>query len=83
MTLQTQKGQKYDFVYRRFVKNKEQRYDYSVVLTSEGLSSMKFKNVTNKRLMIDCWGFHLTQMGVHEEDVDVKESEHSKVFCLL
>jgi hypothetical protein len=51
------------------------------VLTSEGLGAMKFKNVVNKRIVIDCWGFHLSQMGVQEDNI--AESEHSKVFCLM
>jgi hypothetical protein len=43
------------------VKNTEQKHDYSVVLTSDGLKDLKVKN---KRLMIDTLGFHLSQMGV-------------------
>lgn len=42
---------------------------------------MKFKQVANKRLSIDCWGFAFSEN--EESMVEINENSHSKVFCYL
>ena len=83
MTLQQgagNKGDKYDFVYRKISQGDALRHDYQMVMSGEGLLNVKFKQAVNKRLLVETWAFHLSQMGVQEEGT---ESGHSKVFCFV
>ena len=83
MTLQ-KKSTKYDFLFRRFVKQNKAMHSYQVVLSASGLEALKFKLSTNKRLAIDYWGFALSQRGVtHDAPLPVAEEPKAKVFCYV
>ena len=55
-----------------------------MVLSASGLDGLKFKLSTNKRLMIDYWGFALSRRGeTPDTQMPVTEEPRAKVFCYI
>ena len=48
-------------------------------MTGAGLDEKKQKGCTNKRLLIDIWGFVLFNMGNAQEE----EEQHARVFSFM
>jgi hypothetical protein len=76
MTFKNAKGDKFDFVYRRFVKQDEG--NHTLILTSQGLEAAKFKGASNKRLKIDSWSFVFENLGGNSSSDD---EQHARIFC--
>ena len=65
MTLEQRgsKGDNYDFVYRKYCKRDALRHDYQLIISGEGLRSVKFRQAVNKRLLVEIWAFYPSYMG--------------------